>query len=154
MDTTPGLLTTITAAVTPVVMISAGASIILGVNQKMTALADRIRLLAAEFRSEETSATRKNALQVQVRLLNQRFYYAGMANLWTYLSVVCFIATVLDITLTPHHKFWDRFGLSLFVTGIILLLIAVVTELLEIRMARRTVNLEVNDVVGWELSQK
>lgn len=148
MDTAPGLLGTITAAVTPVVMISAGAAIILGINQKMTALADRIRLLASEFRSAETSDIRKTAIQRQVRLFDRRFFYAGMANLWTYLSVVCFIATVLEITLASHSRRWDQFGLGLFAAGIMLLLGAVLTELLEIRTARRTVTLEIDDILG------
>ncbi|HJU05678.1 MAG TPA: DUF2721 domain-containing protein [Nitrospiraceae bacterium] len=146
-DSSIGLLEIITAAVTPVVMISATAALILGIHAKHTALADRLRTLTAEFRVADTAARREN-IQAQVALLTRRVAYAGWAHRALYAAVVAYGGMVLVITLEPRGQVWDTVALVLFVTGILLTLSAVIVEFLELEMGRETVKLEIHDVLA------
>jgi len=56
----------ITTAVAPVVMVSATAVLISGVNTRYVAISDRVRNLAHEYRGEEITAARKLNIQAQV----------------------------------------------------------------------------------------
>jgi hypothetical protein len=146
---TIGLLEVITAAVTPVVMISATAALILGIHSKHTALADRLRSLTAEFRAAATGARRDN-IRAQVKLLTRRVAYAGWAHRALYGAVVSYVGMVLVITLAPRGRIWDKIALVLFVAGVLLTLGAVIVEFLELEMGRDTVKLEIQDVVEHE----
>src|SRR5436309_10350926 len=68
-------LTVISAAVTPIVMISAAAALILGLNQKHNSLSERLRQLMAEFRTPQTTAERRANIWEQVILFRLRFRY-------------------------------------------------------------------------------
>jgi Protein of unknown function (DUF2721) len=146
VTTSAGLLQVIAAAVTPVVMISAAAVLILGVNQKHASLGDRLRALAAEFRAAGTTAERRESIRAQIRLFERRLGYVATAHLWLYASVVCFIGMVLVITLTSRSPTWDRVALGMFVLGIALMLGAPMMELVELRLAHRALDLELSDV--------
>jgi hypothetical protein len=148
MATSAGLLQVVTSAVTPVVLISAAAGLILGINQKNTSLADRLRALAVEFRAPATTAARRATIHAQVRLFARRFAYVSFALQGLYAAVVCFVAMVFVITLTPRTASWDLAALGLFVLGVALMLGAVGGEVLETRMAGRTVALEIEDVLA------
>lgn len=152
-DTAAGLLQIVTAAVTPVVLISAAAALILGINQKHNSLSERLRALASEYRSASTTAARREVIRAQVLLFERRFGYAALAHQWLYVGVSFFIGMVLVLTLTPRSLAWDRLALGLFVLGITLMLAAVVAELLEIRLAWQTVRLELRDVTEDELTR-
>src|SRR4029079_12904580 len=131
-------------------MISAAAALILGVNQKHAALSDRVRTLAAEFRAPATSVERRESIRAQVRFFDRRLAYAATAPRWLRLAVACFVGMVLVITLTARSFAWDRIALSLFLSGIALVLAAVVAELLELRLAGQTIHVEMRDVLGKE----
>ncbi len=145
-DGAAGLLQLITSAVTPVVMLSAAAALILGVNQKHSSLSDRLRTLAADFRRAETSPERRLVIQAQVRLLDRRFRWTSLAHVWLHGSVAAFGLMVLVLTITPRTRFWNHVALGLFVLGDGLVLIAVLAEILELRLARETLEMEVVDV--------
>jgi hypothetical protein len=147
------LLQVIAAAVTPVVMISAAAVLIMGVNQKHAGLGDRLRELAAEFRAEGTPRERRECLLAQIRLFQRRLSYVATAHLWLYASVACFVAMVLVITLGSHTPVWERVTLAFFVIGVVLMLGALLAELMELRLAGRTLELELRDVVGDKLAR-
>ena len=139
-------LAVITAAVTPVVMISAAAALILGLNQKHNSLSERLRLLMVEFRAQETTEQRRENIRAQVTLFRQRFRYVDRAVRWLYAAVTCFILAILVITLISHARTrWDPAAIALFELGIILMLGAVVEELLEGRQTRRTLELEIRE---------
>ena len=148
-DSTIGLLEVITAAVTPVVMISATAALILGIHSKHTALADRLRALTGEFRAAATAARRDN-IRAQVKLLTRRVAYAAWAHRALYAAVVSYVGMVLVITLEPRGRIWDTIALVLFVAGVLLTLGAVIVEFLELQMGRYTVKLEIQDVLEHE----
>jgi hypothetical protein len=142
------LLQVIAAAVTPVVMISAAALLITGVNQKHTALGDRLRVLVAEFRAAGTTPERRENLRAQIRLFARRLAFVATAHLWLYASVACFVAMVLVITVGSRSLVGERVTLTFFVIGIALMMGALLAELTELRLAGRTLELELRDVLG------
>jgi hypothetical protein len=93
------LLQLITAAVTPVVMVSVAAVLILGINSKHQSIADRIRNLTGEFRSPGTRAERQEEISRQMLLFQRRVFYAGTAQLLLYFAIALFLATVILIIL-------------------------------------------------------
>lgn len=148
MGAAADLLSHITSAVTPVVLIAAAASLILGVNQKQANLADRLRSLAAEYRLSETAWERRVIIRRQVALLARRFRWTTVAHIELHVAVAAFVGMVLVLTLTRRVPFWDRWVLGLFVLGVTLLLGAVTAELFDLTLARRTVSLDINDVLA------
>ncbi len=84
-----GPLGVVAVAVTPVVMVSATAILIGGVSAKHQALADRLRLLMAEFRSPQTSEARKQSVLAQVKLFRRRLKYATLSHLGLYVAAAC-----------------------------------------------------------------
>src|SRR5438067_6827617 len=120
---TSAALAVIAAAVTPVVMISAAAALILGLNQKLNSLSERLRLLMAELRAPETSPARRENIQEQIPLFRCRFRYVDRAVTWLYASVTCFIVAVLLITLISHARaHWDAAAIVFFELGVALML--------------------------------
>jgi len=75
----PAFLRIISAAVTPVVMLSACSTLILGINAKHTGLADHIRAAAAEVRGPGMSDARRVQLIGQIQTFHRRFNLAWMA---------------------------------------------------------------------------
>jgi hypothetical protein len=150
--TTSLALAIISAAVTPVVMISAAAALVMGLNQKHNALSERLRALMAEFREPETTAARRLSISEQAALFQQRFRYLDRAVRWLYGAVASFVLSTLLITLISHDRQrWDPAAIALFELGIALMLGAVVEALLETRQTRRTLELELRDLKRPEL---
>src|SRR5258708_35680372 len=161
MNAAVGYLQIISAAVTPVVMISAAAALIIGINQKHAAVAEALRTLTNEFRDDDTSDERKADIQAQVPLFMQRLQYTATAHRWLYASEVCFVATVLVIILGLHNTIADIVAIALFVIGVVPMLGAVSAEVLELRLADQTIRREVTDVLpehhrrlGWPIHSK
>ena len=149
--TTQATMSAIAAAVTPVVMISANAILIGGISSKHQAIADRIRTLAAEWRSPDTSAARRASIRAQIEMFTQRIRWVSRAHLLLYAATVCFIAMVLVIALTPFvHQLpaLELLSLPLLVTGATLMLTAIFLELRELRKARVTMDEESREVTG------
>jgi hypothetical protein len=142
-----GLLQLITSAITPVVLLSAAASLIISINQKQANVADRLRSLAAEYRQPETVPERCATIRAQVRLLDQRFRRIALAHIWLHIAVAAFGAMIMILTLTRRTPFWDACVLGLFVGGVCLIMAAMVMELMELHLARRTVVLDIEDVL-------
>ena len=93
----------------------------------------------------QTSAERKSSIAAQLRLFRRRVKYVTLAHLGLYLAVACFIGMVMVIGLSPVTGSWARLTLPMFISGVLLLLSAVVSEVLELLLASRTLDLE-NDV--------
>ncbi len=147
-----GLLQLISAAVTPVVMISACATLILGINTKHSGAADRVRELAARYRSEsDASEERKENFREQIQIFYRRFLISRTALWMLYIAVAVFIACVLFILLVQKHFLSShRAGgaLWLFMAGVALMFGAVCLEFQEIHLSRRSLFLEVRDLVS------
>ncbi len=143
-----GLLQLITAAVTPVVMISTAATLILGINSKHQSMSDRLRILAAEFRQAETSDARRGVIRQQMRWFERRVHYSALAHRTLYLAIVVFLLTILTVVLAPAGAVWTPAAYVLFVGGTVLILTAVVFEFIELWWTNRTLQLEMSDVIA------
>ena len=135
-----GTMAAIAAAVTPVVMISANAILIGTIGAKHQAMSDRLRALTAEWRDPETSAARRDTIHTQVRLFTSRIAWISRAHFLLYAATVFFLAMVIVIALAPE------FSLPLLLGGVTLMLIAIVLELLDLRRAQASIELETRDV--------
>jgi hypothetical protein len=150
-QTTNQTMTAIAAAVTPVVMISANAILIGAVSAKHQAMADRLRILTAEWRSADTSAARRDAIRLQVDLFRLRIAWVARAHFLLYAATACFIAMVLTIALTPFtggRIAIEVLSLPLLVGGVVLMFAAILLELAELRKSRATIDLEARDITS------
>ena len=143
-------LRVVTAAVTPVVMISASAILISGINSKHQALSDRVRGLAAEFRETDTSMVRKENILDQIRFFRRRLRYVAIAHISLYCATACFVAMVMVISFTIRVSTLVAATLPFFMAGVVLLLIAVGFEIRELRMSNETMRLELSDIKTGE----
>ena len=144
-----GLLQLISASVTPVVMISACATLILGINAKNSGTADRVRDLTRILRSEAHEPERRQQnLREQIRIFYRRFVITRTALLLLYLAVFVFIACVLLILFSQKRLLtMDGQALPVFILGVVLMLLAVCFELAEISLSRRSLFLELEDIL-------
>lgn len=139
-------LRVVTAAVTPVVMISASAILISGINSKHQSLSDRVRGLAAEFRGVDTSTARKDNISSQIRFFRRRLRFVAIAHMSLYCATACFIFMVMVISFTVKITTLVAWTLPFFLIGVALLLIAVGFEIRELRMSRETMRIELTDI--------
>ena len=147
-NATPAVMAAITAAVTPVVMISANAILIGTISAKHQAMSERVRALSAEWRTRDTSAARREAIGRQCRLFQRRIAWVGRAHFLLYVATGCFIAMVMVIATTPLTRDWARLSLPLLLSGVFLMLIAIMLELLDLSRARATLEIDTADVLA------
>jgi hypothetical protein len=131
----------IAAAVTPVVMISANAILIGSISSKHQAMSDRLRILTAEWRSPGASADRRDSIRAQVQLFTLRIAWISRAHFLLYVATACFLTMVLGIALSL-----PLLSLPLLLAGVILMLMAILLELLDLRKARATIEMESGDM--------
>jgi hypothetical protein len=144
-------MTAIAAAVTPVVMISANAILIGAISSKHQAMADRVRILTAEWRNADISGARRDAIRRQVELFRVRIALVARAHFLLYAATACFIAMVLTIALTPlagGKVAIELLSLPLLVAGVVLMFAAILIELAELRRARATMEIEAAEVLS------
>ena len=134
------------AAVTPVVLVSATAILISGVNSRYIAIADRMRVLAGEFRSPSCTAARRTRICAQIRIFAIRIRLVAWAVRALYAAVACFVAMVMLISATLWRQMLQATTLPLFVLGTVLIFAAIICELFELYLANRTIGLEVSDI--------
>lgn len=140
-----GTMAAIAAAVTPVVMISANAILIGAISSKHQAMSDRLRVLTAEWRGPDTSAARRDSIRAQVRLFTLRIAWISRAHFLLYVATACFLAMVLVIAGGPSL---ELLSLPLLLGGVFLMLTAIFLELLDLRKARATIEIESREVTG------
>ena len=134
-------MSAIAAAVTPVVMISANAILISAISSKHQAMSDRLRTLASEWRGPGLSGPRRESIRAQVRLFTLRIAWISRAHFLLYVATACFLAMVLGIALSL-----PLLSLPLLLGGVIVMLLAIFLELLDLRKARATIELERGDL--------
>jgi hypothetical protein len=137
----------ISAAVTPVVMISANAILISAISSKHQSMSDRLRALTAEWRNPGTSDGRRDSLARQVKLFDHRIRWVTWSHIVLYTATGCFISMVIVIALSPHLESLSGASLGLLIAGVTLMFVGILLELLDLAKARATVGLEVRDVV-------
>jgi hypothetical protein len=134
----------IAAAVTPVVMISANAILIGAISSKHQAMSDRLRTLSAEWRSPAATAARRDSIRAQVQLFTLRIAWISRAHFLLYVATACFLAMVPVIALMPVTD--TGLSLPLMLCGVSLMLLAIFLELLDLRKARATIEIESRDI--------
>lgn len=137
----------ISAAVTPVVMISANAILISAITAKHQSMSDRVRALTAEWRNASTPADRRTSIAAQVKLFEERIRWITWSHIILYIATACFIATVMVIAVSPALVALSGASLGLLIAGVALMFVGIVMELLDLAKARSTVALELKDVV-------
>jgi hypothetical protein len=143
----PDTQSAISAAVTPVVMISANAILISAISSKHQSMSDRLRALTAEWRNEVTPAARRDVIAAQVRLFNERLVWITWSHIILFTATACFIAMVIVIAVSPALEALSGASLGLLIAGVSLMFVGILLELLDLAKARATVGLEVNDVM-------
>jgi hypothetical protein len=131
-------LQVIATAVTPVVLVSATAILISGVNSRHIAIADRIRSLTAEYRNTATTPARRASIDRQLPAFQLRIQLASWSIRGLYMASACFITMALIISATLWREMIAVATVPLFVAGILLLLISIVLELWELQEANKT----------------
>jgi VIT1/CCC1 family predicted Fe2+/Mn2+ transporter len=137
----------ISAAVTPVVMISANAILISAISSKHQSMSDRMRALTAEWRGVATPESRREAVAAQIRMFDSRLRWVTWSHIVLYIATVCFIAMVIVIAVSPALQVLSGAPLVLLIAGVSLMLLGIVLELLDLAKARTTAGLEVRDIV-------
>jgi hypothetical protein len=137
----------VTTAVTPVVMVSATAILVSGVNARYLAVSDRIRNLAHEYRSADTSAARRENIQRQMLIFHQRLELVSWSSRILYIAICCFISVALLICLSTWRQMLTIVTLPIFGLGVMMVGTAVVLQLLEVQASRKTIALEASEVL-------
>ena len=91
-------LKVVATAVTPVVMVSATAVLISGVNARYMSISDRVRTLAREYRDRGTTTERQANIRGQMVVFHRRIRLVSWAARVLYAAVGCFIADALLIS--------------------------------------------------------
>ncbi len=141
-------LQVLAAAVTPVVLVSASAILIAGVNSRYISIADKMRSLAQEFRLQNSQAARRTCIAAQMRIFRSRVRLIAWAERVLYAAVGCFIVVALVISTTAWRKTLASTTLPLFALGILLIFAAIVCQLMELQLSNRTITLEVQDITA------
>jgi hypothetical protein len=137
----------ISAAITPVVMISANAILLNAITSKHQSMSDRLRALTAEWRNAATPVTRREAIVDQLRLFDKRLRWVTWSHIILYMATACFIAMVIVIAVSPALDAPSGALLGLLIAGVALMFVGILLELLDLAKARATVELEVKDVL-------
>ena len=136
----------VASAVTPVVLVSATAILIGGVNSRHIAIADRIRSLTAEYRNTGTSPERRTGIKRQMPIFKLRIQLATWSIRGLYFASACFVTMALIISATLWRKMLAIATVPLFVLGILSVLFSIVCELWELQEANRTLLREISDL--------
>lgn len=138
----------VAAAVTPVVLVSATAVLISGVNSRYISIADKMRSLAQEFRADGCPHPRREVIVCQMDIFKKRVALVAWAVRVLYGAVACFIAMAMLISATLYRRMLAETTLPIFVLGILLIMAAIIFQLLELHLSNRTIALEIRDVTA------
>jgi len=140
------LTSLISAAVAPVVLISAAAILLSGYSAKYGSISDRMRDLTGEYRRAETTPARKTLLKQQLTLFRRRIIAVWGASALLSFALLLFLGTVLSVILSTHEARLGWVGAGCLVCGLGLMVGAIMLELYEIRLARLAVDAELSDI--------
>jgi hypothetical protein len=139
-------LRVLAAAVTPVVMVSAAAILISGVNSRYISISDRMRSLSHEYRDANVSAERRSVIRNQMIIFRRRVALVSWAVRTLYAATGCLVSIALLISATLWRQMLAWITLPLFLLAIFLIIIAIICQLLELRASNRTIYLETEDI--------
>lgn len=136
------------AAVTPVVLVSATAVLIGGVNSRYISISDKMRLLAQEFRAPDVQSSRRTCIVEQMNIFRSRIRLVAWAERVLYAAVGCFIVVAMIIGATAWRQTLASTTIPLFALGTSLIFVAIMCQLLELHLSNRTISLEVRDITA------
>jgi len=135
----------LTAAVAPVVMVSAAGLLFNGIQAKHLHLSDRLRGLAAELRSPSTIPERVEQVREELALFYRRIWMNQRALELIYISILVFVIT--SVLFASSMWVGARALLlatsAIFVIGVSLLLVALVLEFIEMWIELQTIAIEI-----------
>jgi hypothetical protein len=140
-------LQVVASAVTPVVMVSATAILISGVNSRYIAIADRMRALTHEYRDPNANPKRRADIRRQMVTFQLRIRLVSWAIRGLYAASGCFVMMALLISATLWRKMLAAATVPLFLAGITMIILAIICELFELQASNQTISLEVTDVL-------
>jgi len=141
-------LKVVATAVTPVVMVSATAILASGVNARYISISDRVRTLAREYREPAISNERRSNIRRQMTVFHRRMHLVSWAARVLYAAAGCFVAVALLITITVSKQVLLGATLGMFLTGLILVALAIVLQFLELQHSNKTIEIESADVLS------
>ena len=135
---------------TPAVMVSSTALLLLGLQTKFSNLANRFRTLHHERRTLSLKATRDAAeedrlrnVQEQVDHLMRRAACVKTAVLLAYSGIVCFMVSSILIFCTLSAPFPLGYGvIAAFMLGLACVLVSALVMLIETRLFHKVLTLE------------
>jgi hypothetical protein len=137
----------LTAAVTPVVLVSATAILISGTNSRYISISDRMRALANEYRDPSCIEQRRITISREMLTFRHRIHLVSWAVRALYTAVGAFVTDALIISATLWRQMLAAATLPFFLLGISLIVLALVCQLLELQSSNRTISLEISDIV-------
>lgn len=137
--------------VAPAVMVSSTALLLLGLQNKFSNLASRLRVLNHEKRlliakpdRDAAEENRFHNLSAQVDHLMKRACYVKNAIVLSYLGIVFFTGTSILIFLNFFTLFIPQFlTIGIFMTGLSCVFIASILMILEVNLFHKIICLEV-----------
>jgi hypothetical protein len=141
-------LKVVATAVTPVVMVSATAILISGVNARYISISDRVRAIAHEYRDRASSLERQANIRRQMIIFHRRLHLVSWAARILYAAAGCFIAVALLISISVSKRVLQGTTLGTFLIGLTLVAVAIVLQLLELQQSNRTIEIESADVLN------
>jgi hypothetical protein len=138
-------LQVLTAAVTPVVLVSATAILISGTNSRYISISDRMRALAQERRDANCMEQRRITIGREMIIFQHRMHLVSWAVRALYMAVGAFITDAFIIA-TLWRQMLATATLPLFLFGILLIMLAIVCQLLELQSSNHTMSLEISDI--------
>jgi uncharacterized protein DUF2721 len=125
----------ISSALTPVVMITVTALMANGLSSKHAVLATRMRELTAELRDGPKTEDRRRSIRAQLALFDLRLRLAHGAHLLIYTAALLLMLLVILLTLERAHGGIDA---ALFVMGLVCASAALALAIAELVFADRT----------------
>jgi len=140
----------LTTAVAPIVLVSAAGLLYTGVQTKSLRLADRIRALTAELRNPATTADRRRQFRDQLPHFARRIRLSRQSLELLYIAMPCFVVTslLLASTLWVGPAEFPIVITIVFVTGVLLLILALGLEFVEMWNGMKTIEIETRDASG------
>ncbi len=136
-------LSVVATAVTPVVMVSATAILISGVNSRYMAISDRVRGLTRELRDPSTTPQRRANVHRQLVYFARRVHHVFWATRLLYFAVACFVTVALAISISSTRITLLFITLPLFIGGLTLIFLALSFQIWELHDSNRTLALEI-----------
>ncbi len=138
----------LTAAVAPIVMVSAAGLLFNGVQAKNLHLSDRIRGLMAEIRDPAIKPDRRRQVTAQLPYFDRRMRLSQHALELIYIAILCFVLTslLLASALWAGPPVLPIVVMTIFIVGVAVLIGALVLEFVEMWLSLRTIEIEMGEM--------